>query len=81
MLRLDEEWIRVSLAYDVLQRTGDIQQADESELYAQTYGSTGRNCSCRFWNMLEATKQTISDPDQASAWDMVLRRRHLRRGL
>jgi hypothetical protein len=34
MLRLDEEWIRVTIANDVLCSTGDIYQVDESELYA-----------------------------------------------
>jgi hypothetical protein len=31
--------------------------------------------------MLESTMQTISEPDQVAAWETLLRRRELRRGL
>jgi hypothetical protein len=81
MLRLDEEWIRVTVAYDVLRSTGDIHQVDESELYAQTYGNAGRNGASRFWSMLQSTRKIISNLEEISAWDVLLKRRQLRRGL
>jgi hypothetical protein len=81
MTRLDEEWIRVNLAYDVLRRTGDSAQVDKSDLHARTYGNASRNNASRFWHMLESTMQTISEPDQVAAWETLLRRRELRRGL
>jgi hypothetical protein len=81
MLRLDEEWIWVTIAYDVLRSIGDIYQVDESELYAQTYGNAGRNGASRFWSMLQSTRKIISNLEEISAWDVFLRRRQLRRGL
>jgi hypothetical protein len=80
MLRLNEEWIRVTVSYDVLHSTGDIHQVDESELYAQTYGNAGRNGASRFWSMLQSTRKIISNLEEISAWDVLLRRRQLRRG-
>jgi hypothetical protein len=81
MLRLDEEWIRVTVAYDVLRSTGNIHQVDESELYAQTYGNADHNGASRFWSMLQSTRKIISNLEEISAWDVLLRRRQLRRGL
>ena len=82
MVRLDEEWIQVSLAHDWLRETGDVDLVDEGMLDTENYGTLRWNRPSRFWSMLESIRQNISDPDEAaSAWETLLRRRKLCRGL
>ena len=62
MTRLDTEWIQVNLAYDVLQRTGDSTEVDESELHMETVGNPSWNNGHGFWNTLNLTREIVFDP-------------------
>jgi hypothetical protein len=56
MIRLDKEWMRVSLAHDALRSTGDVTSTDKSNLHGHAHELAGRNCATRFWDMLRSLR-------------------------
>ena len=48
---------------------------------AGTVGNTSLHNASRFWNTLDLTRGTVSEPEQVVAWEALSRRRQSRRGL
>ena len=67
MMWPDEEWIRVSLVHGILNKTRDVDVADESTLHLENYGNVRWNCPSYFWSILESMREIISDVEEALA--------------